>query len=47
MAQFREIPEHQAVGEIAPIYDEIHKLYPAPYVSSLSRHLACHPGLLT
>ncbi|MCY4231929.1 MAG: hypothetical protein OXF26_13855 [Alphaproteobacteria bacterium] len=46
MTSFREVPETEAAGEIAAIYDEIRRTYAVPYVSSLFRHLAIYPGLL-
>ena len=46
MAVLREVTESQAEGRIAEIYDEIRRVYAAPYVSSLFRHLAIYPGLL-
>lgn len=41
-----ELRERDAAGEIARIYDEIRRLWAAPYVSSLQRHLATRPGWL-
>jgi hypothetical protein len=41
-----ELPEREARGEIAAIYDEIRRLWAVPYVSSLQRHLATRPGWL-
>lgn len=41
-----ELLEHQAVGEIAAIYDEIRRFSGVPYVSSLQRYLATMPGVL-
>ena len=46
MTSFREVPEAEAEGEVAAVYDEIRRTYAAPYVSSLFRHLAAYPGLL-
>lgn len=46
MTQFAELPESNATGEIARIYAEIRDTYTTPYVSSLQRHLATHPGVL-
>ena len=46
MTSFREVPEADAVGETAVIYEEICLTYATPYVSSLFRHLAVYPGLL-
>ena len=46
MTSFREIPEAEATGAIAIVYDEIRRTYATPYVSSLFRHLAVYPGLL-
>ncbi|MGA3005185.1 MAG: hypothetical protein ABSE20_26045 [Acetobacteraceae bacterium] len=41
-----ELPEAQATGEIAVIYDEIRRFSGVPYVSSLQRYLATMPGVL-
>jgi hypothetical protein len=41
-----ELPEHQATGAIADIYDEIRRFSGVPYVSSLQRYLATMPGVL-
>jgi hypothetical protein len=41
-----ELPEDQATGEIAVIYDEIRRFSGVPYVSSLQRYLATMPGIL-
>jgi len=41
-----ELPEREAAGEIAVIYDEIRRLCGVPYVSSIQRHLATRPGWL-
>jgi hypothetical protein len=41
-----ELPEQNATGEIAVVYEEIRATYGAPYVSSLQRHLATYPGVL-
>ena len=41
-----ELGERDATGEIAAIYAEIRRLWAAPYVSSLQRHLATRPGWL-
>jgi hypothetical protein len=41
-----ELPEREAAGEIAAIYDEIRRLCGVPYVSSMQRHLATRPGWL-
>lgn len=41
-----ELPEGQATGEIAKIYDEIRRFSGVPYVSSLQRYLATMPGVL-
>jgi len=41
-----ELAERDAAGEIAAIYAEIRRLWAAPYVSSLQRHLATRPGWL-
>ncbi|MDP6343238.1 MAG: hypothetical protein QF578_16965 [Alphaproteobacteria bacterium] len=46
MAGFAELAEADAAGDIAVIYAEIRLFYAAPYVSSLQRHFATHPGLL-
>ncbi len=46
MAQFAELAEAEAGGEIAAIYGEIRRLHGVPYVSSLYRHLATFPGVL-
>jgi len=46
MAQFREVAEAEATGDVALVYEEIRRTYAVPYVSSLFRHLAVHPGLL-
>ena len=42
----KELPEDQATGRIAAIYDEIRRYCAVPYVSSLQRHLATMPGVL-
>lgn len=41
-----ELPEDQATGDIAVIYDEIRRFSGVPYVSSLQRYLATMPGVL-
>ncbi len=41
-----ELPEDQATGQIAVIYDEIRRFSGVPYVSSLQRYLATMPGVL-
>jgi hypothetical protein len=41
-----ELAERDATGEIATIYDEIRRFCAVPYVSSMQRHLATHPGWL-
>ncbi len=41
-----ELAEDQVCGRLATIYDEIRQTTRVPYVSSLQRHLATHPGLL-
>jgi hypothetical protein len=41
-----ELPEGQATGAIAEIYDEIRRFSGVPYVSSLQRYLATMPGVL-
>ena len=41
-----ELPEADATGEIAVIYDELKTLCGIPYVSSMQRHLATRPGWL-
>ena len=46
MAQFREVAEAEATGDVALVYEEIRRTYAVPYVSSLFRHLATYPGLL-
>ena len=46
MAQFRELAEAEATGDVALVYEEIRRTYAVPYVSSLFRHLAVYPGLL-
>ncbi len=44
--QADELPEDRATGTIAAIYGEIRRFSGVPYVSSLHRYLATHPGLL-
>ena len=44
MTEFADLPEHQATGRIAEIYDEIRVYGAVPYVSSLQRQLATIPG---
>ena len=46
MTEFAELPEHQATGRIAEIYDEIRVYGAVPYVSLLQRQLATIPGCL-
>jgi hypothetical protein len=41
-----ELPEDQATGQVARIYDEIRRFSGVPYVSSLQRYLATLPGVL-
>ena len=41
-----ELPEDQATGAIAVIYDEVRRFSGVPYVSSLQRYLATMPGVL-
>jgi hypothetical protein len=45
-ALLAELPETQATGRIATIYDEIRRFSGVPYVSSLQRYLATLPGVL-
>ncbi len=45
-ALLAELPEHQATGAIAAIYEEIRRFSGVPYVSSLQRYLATMPGVL-
>lgn len=45
-ALLAELPEHQATGRIAEIYDEVRRFSGVPYVSSLQRYLATLPGVL-
>ena len=33
MTSFREVPETEAAGEIAAIYDEIRRTYAVPYTN--------------
>lgn len=46
MTAFGDLPEDQATGRIAEIYDEIRTYGAVPYVSSLQRQLATVPGCL-
>lgn len=46
MATLPELPESEASGEIARIYDEIRVYCAVPYVSSMQRHMATRPGCL-
>jgi hypothetical protein len=41
-----EIPESEAHGELAQIYEELRLYCAVPYVSSLQRHVATMPGCL-
>jgi hypothetical protein len=41
-----EIPESQASGELARIYEEMRVYCAVPYVSTLQRHVATMPGCL-
>ena len=41
-----ELPEDQAHGALAVIYEEIRRFSGVPYVSSMQRYLAATPGLL-
>jgi hypothetical protein len=41
-----EIPESEASGELACIYEELRRYCAVPYVSSLQRHVATMPGCL-
>ncbi len=41
-----ELPEDQATGRIAEIYEEIRRFSGVPYVSSLQRYVATMPGAL-
>ena len=41
-----ELREADATGDVAAIFGEIRRLWAAPYVSSLQRHLATRPGWL-
>lgn len=45
-ALLAELPEAQATGRIAEIYDEIRRFSGVSYVSSLQRYLATLPGVL-
>jgi hypothetical protein len=45
-ALLAELPEAQATGRIAEIYDEIRRFSGVPYVSSLQRYLATLPSVL-
>lgn len=40
------IPEAEARGELAQIYEELRRFCAVPYVSSLQRHIATMPGCL-
>jgi len=46
VATLAELPESDAAGDLARIYDEIRVLCAVPYVSSLQRHMATMPGCL-
>lgn len=46
MTEFADLPEHQATGRIAEIYDEIRVYGAVPYGSSLQRQLATILGCL-
>tara|TARA_B100001123_G_scaffold102235_1_gene118274 strand:+ start:71 stop:901 length:831 start_codon:yes stop_codon:yes gene_type:complete len=46
MSEFGDLPENQAIGRIAEIYNEIRYFSAVPYVSSLQRQLATVPGCL-
>jgi hypothetical protein len=46
MTAFGDLPEDQATGRVAEIYDEIRTFGAVPYVSSLQRQLATVPGCL-
>ena len=46
MTAFGDLPEDQASGRIAEIYQEIRRFGAVPYVSSLQRQLATIPGCL-
>jgi len=41
-----ELPERDATGAIAVVYDEIRRFSGVPYVSSLQRYVATMPGVL-
>jgi hypothetical protein len=41
-----ELPESEATGELARIYEELRVYCGVPYVSSLQRHVATMPGCL-
>ncbi len=41
-----ELPESEATGRIADIYEDIRRFSGVPYVSSLQRYLATLPGVL-
>ena len=45
-ALLAELPDDQATGAIAVIYEEIRRFSGVPYVSSLQRYLATMPGVL-
>ncbi len=42
----RELPEAEATGALAVIYEELRTTCAVPYVSSLQRHIATMPGCL-
>ncbi len=46
MTTFGDLPEDQASGRVAEIYEEIRTYGAVPYVSSLQRQLATVPGCL-
>ena len=46
MTEFVDLPEHQATGLVAQIYDENRDYGAVPYVSALQRQLATIPGCL-
>jgi hypothetical protein len=46
MALLAELPESEATGEIARIYDEMRVTCGVPYVSTLQKHVATMPGCI-
>jgi hypothetical protein len=46
VTMMEELPESEAMGQLAEIYEEVRRYCGVPYVSSMQRYLATMPGCL-